>query len=182
MIRQAISCDICGTDKQQTNHWFVAYDHHGELRIADWTSQSRLRAGVKHLCGQTCLHKLVDEFIAKTISVRPSPVEKPAASRKSIKLAARASTASRMAASWGVDTTAVSAVSTRPITPRPVPVPAEPVAAEYTDEFESSARLISTPAETPSEVQPTYNSSSWRSGAWKRERERTQGSVGRSIA
>ncbi len=70
VIRQAISCDICGTDKQQTNHWFVAYDQSGELRISGWNSQSRLRAGAKHLCGQTCLHKLVDDFMAKTIAVR----------------------------------------------------------------------------------------------------------------
>jgi len=29
VIRQAISCDICGTEKKQTNHWFVAYDQEG---------------------------------------------------------------------------------------------------------------------------------------------------------
>ena len=28
-------------------------------------------AGSKHLCGQTCLHKLVDEFMARALSVRP---------------------------------------------------------------------------------------------------------------
>ncbi len=70
MIRQAISCDICGSEKRQTNHWFVAYDQGGELRVAGWSSRNRLRPGSKHLCGQTCLHKLVDEFMAKAISGR----------------------------------------------------------------------------------------------------------------
>jgi hypothetical protein len=70
VIRQAISCDICGNEKQQTNHWFVAYDQGGELRVAGWSSRNRLRPGSKHLCGQTCLHKLVDEFLANAISGR----------------------------------------------------------------------------------------------------------------
>ncbi len=70
MIRQAISCDICGAEKRQTNHWFVAYTHGGELRVTGWTANNRLRAGSKHLCGQTCLHKLVDEFIAGNMSNR----------------------------------------------------------------------------------------------------------------
>ena len=70
MIRQAISCDICGSEKRQTNHWFVAYDQGGELRVAGWSSRNRLRPGSKHLCGQTCLHKLVDEFMAKALSGR----------------------------------------------------------------------------------------------------------------
>ena len=80
MIRQAISCDICGTEKRQTNHWFVAYEQGGELRMSGWSSRLRLRPGSKHLCGQTCLHKLVDEFMAKSIAVRaqPSDEEEPA--------------------------------------------------------------------------------------------------------
>jgi len=70
VIRQAISCDICGTEKKQTNHWFVAYDQGGELRVSGWNSRNRLRPGMKHLCGQTCLHKLVDEFVAGALAVR----------------------------------------------------------------------------------------------------------------
>ena len=70
MIRQAISCDICGTEKKQTNHWFVAYDQGGELRVSGWNSRNRLRPGSKHLCGQTCLHKLVDEFMARALTAK----------------------------------------------------------------------------------------------------------------
>jgi len=72
VIRQAISCDICATEKKQTNHWFVAYDQGGELRVSGWNSRNRLRPGSKHLCGQTCLHKLVDDFMAKLLAVKPS--------------------------------------------------------------------------------------------------------------
>jgi hypothetical protein len=73
VIRQAISCDICASEKQQTNHWFVAFEQAGELRLNPWNSRNRLRPGSKHLCGQTCLHKLVDEFMARALSVRVQP-------------------------------------------------------------------------------------------------------------
>ena len=77
MIRQAISCDICGAEKKQTNHWFVAYEQAGELRVGGWNSRNRLRTGSKHLCGQACLHKLADEFMERTIArkAHAAPVE-----------------------------------------------------------------------------------------------------------
>jgi hypothetical protein len=79
VIRQAISCDICASEKRQTNHWFVAYEQAGELRVSGWSSRHKLRPGSKHLCGQTCLHKLVDEFMAKAIAVRAQrPADEPA--------------------------------------------------------------------------------------------------------
>jgi len=53
VIRQAISCDICGAEKRQ--HWFVASEQAGELRVSGWNSRIHLRAGTKHFCGQTCL-------------------------------------------------------------------------------------------------------------------------------
>jgi hypothetical protein len=74
VIRQAISCDICGAEKRQTNHWFVTYEQGGELRVSGWSSRHRLKPGSKHLCGQTCLHKLVDEYMAKSIAVRSQRV------------------------------------------------------------------------------------------------------------
>ena len=70
VIRQAISCDICGAEKKQTNHWFVAHENSGELRVSGWSSRNRMRPGSKHLCGQTCLHKLVDDFMARDLAAR----------------------------------------------------------------------------------------------------------------
>jgi hypothetical protein len=70
VIRQSVSCDICGTEKRQTNHWFVAREHGDELRLSGWGSRNRTLTGSKHLCGQTCLHKLVDEFMARSLSAR----------------------------------------------------------------------------------------------------------------
>jgi hypothetical protein len=79
VIRQAISCDICGAEKRETNHWFMAYEQSGELRVSAWSSDHRLRPGTKHLCGQACVHKLADEFMARTLGTR---TQRPAAEER----------------------------------------------------------------------------------------------------
>lgn len=177
MIRQAISCDICGTEKRQTNHWFVAYEQAGELRIGGWTSRQRLRSGAKHLCGQTCLHKLVDEFIAQSINLRPP----------------RAAELPEAEPSLVGDTSLTSAAA------YPGPgLPKKPARQEaslpqsksdqglaaLTSEPESCARVLAPPdivtmpsRPNPEELapvpaEPRYSSQSWRAAAWERERER----------
>jgi hypothetical protein len=175
VIRQAISCDICGTDKQQTNHWFVAYEQNGELRISGWNTQSRLRSGSKHLCGQTCLHKLVDEFMAKTIAVRTPAAERTQAAEKPARTAAKHATPR-------IDSS-LTAVAAHPVPPRPVPVPTEVYTDSCVDEFESSARLIKPqPDSDAAPAAPAFNARTWRAEAWKREREREQRIARRSIA
>ncbi len=184
MIRQAISCDICGTEMQGTNHWFVAYDHQGELRVSLWNARTRLRAGARHLCGHTCLHKLVDDFMARTLAVRI-----PAATSDSEAVPQKQRIVRRAAVSTDTSLTAPCAV---PITD------ASPLSA---DEFESSARLLAPPELVPSAIvatqsvrlfevaapqpstrvgdapiadTPSYSSRTWRAEAWKREREREE--------
>jgi hypothetical protein len=182
VIRLAISCDICGAEKKQTNHWFVAYEHAGELRIGGWKSRYCKRAGSRHLCGQTCLHKLVDEFMAQAI-----------AEDREIAAAEQASLETQ---------TVPQAVSQR------APIAVEPAAQqpraaaqsfahsqaacgdeyddECGDEYGSSARLIPSPAAVsemrpvrtpespmpPAAEPPKYISHQWRSSAWERERKR----------
>ena len=66
MIRQVTYCDVCGAQRRETNHWFIAYELSGELRASGWTSQSLHHPGIKHLCGESCLHKLLSEFLASS--------------------------------------------------------------------------------------------------------------------
>ncbi len=169
MIRQAISCDICGTDMQQTNHWFVVYEHGVELRIRGWNTRTRLFAGARHLCGQTCLHKLVDDFMARTLSARaPSAVaDKHGVGGEIPAIAPRR-----------IDASLTSVAS------HAVPVrPAQQGLDRYIDEYESSARLVplpdsaanasGIPANLPAATR-AYNTPGWRAEAWKREREREE--------
>ena len=162
MIRQAISCDICGNEKRQTNHWFVAYDQAGELRISGWNSRNRLRAGTKHLCGQICLHKLVDEFLAHTLADRisPDPVEEVALPGES--LAADASAGAPI----HEDESSARVIPTTPtLAPRRTPVRAQP------ELVPTPAKAQPAPPALPQEA-PRIASKTWRSEAWQRERAR----------
>lgn len=175
VIRLAISCDICGEEKKQTNHWFVAYEHSGELRIGGWKSRYCKRTGSRHLCGQTCLHKLMDEFMAKTIA---EDRELAAAELMSLEPVAEPfvppqhPSAAPVAVQAAVQAAAQAGSSS---------------SSAYEDEFGSSARLISTPgpsSDAPpvpahSESAPAsaaetqkFTSHQWRSSAWERERKR----------
>jgi len=205
VIRQAISCDICASEKKQTNHWFVAYEQAGELRVSGWNSRNRQRPGAKHLCGQTCLHKLVDDFMARTLVKVP-------ASAETAEQEAEVSTPVLAASQYNDTSLAAPARTyTRPEVPSYTPRTETPSYARaessslsssetFSDEFESSARLIPSPAAAaltpaaahrapaelvrmpgrghnddraaaPSET-PRYSSRNWRSEAWERERER----------
>ena len=160
MIRQAISCDICGAEKKQTNHWFVAYTHGGELRVSGWGVQGKIRAGYKHLCGQTCLHKLVDEFIAggATSKVHASTVdagagEEPMATADT-SLTSNAAYMKPVSSPTGLPSLAMPAALIAIAPTRALQEPRSPIAAAMVDEA------------------PNYSSRRWRAEAWERERER----------
>ncbi len=149
VIRQTISCDMCKSEKKHSNHWFVAFEQGAELRLAGWSSRHRTRPGAKHLCGQACVYRLMDDFMARLIAMKPQAEgEKPAP------VPVRAATA--------VDTSLTSNTA---------------YGAAY-GEVESSARLVTMPAKTedprPAAVDeaPRYGSRNWRAEAWERELER----------
>ena len=150
VIRQAISCDICGTEMLNANHWFVAYDRGPELRIGAWSAHNRIKASARHLCGHKCLHKLVDNFMAKTLTARATAsVETDRSNPTFVNRAAPPTDASLTSAP-------------------PRKWTALPIIGSYVEDFESSARIIN-PAE-PTELRPSP--AALRAGAWKRERER----------
>ena len=163
VIRQAISCDICATEKKQTNHWFVAHEQGGELRVSGWNSRNRLRPGSKHLCGQTCLHKLVDEFMAKAIAVR---TQGAAADIPEVKEQVSCTDTSLTANAAYVEVDS----SARLITPVAPAVPISP--------FKAHSELAAVPARprsaefVPPTDAPRFASRNWRDEAWERERER----------
>ena len=163
MIRQAISCDICASEKKQTNHWFVAYEQGGELRVSGWNSRNRLRPGSKHLCGQTCLHKLVDEFIAKAISARTHATAAEASEVQELALNVDASLTSS-AAYVEVESSA------RLITP-PAPVEAPSIRLQP-GIVTMPIRQRTEPFVPLPEDLPRLAARNRRAEAWERERER----------
>jgi hypothetical protein len=72
MIREGFTCDICGIDKKEANHWFTALEDKGTLKLNAWGMMNR-KHQVKHLCGQGCVHRFVDDFLAKNSTNEVSP-------------------------------------------------------------------------------------------------------------
>jgi hypothetical protein len=152
VIRQAISCDICGTEMLNANHWFVANDRGPELRISAWSGRNRIKTGVRHLCGHKCLHKLVDDFMARTLSARASA-----------SIEADASNVDANRSLSAADTSLTCAASLK--------MTALPIIGSYVEDFESSARLIKS-TDQISLRGGASGSTIHRAEAWKRERER----------
>jgi hypothetical protein len=156
---------------KQTNHWFVACEAGGELRVSGWSSRNRLRTGTRHLCGQTCLHKLMDDFMARTLQVRAAAA------------ASEASGAMRPAAGSDTSLTANAAyeedASSAQLTPSP------PALVPARTPFRSQPELITMPGRPrPEDTKPVVDeparlaSRNRRIEAWERERERELRAVG----
>jgi hypothetical protein len=67
MKREIITCDVCGVERGESNHWFMGIS---PVSSGDWTSikkwsdeTAKLNTTVKHLCGQLCVHKFIDAFM-----------------------------------------------------------------------------------------------------------------------
>jgi hypothetical protein len=177
VIRQAISCDICGAEKKQTNHWFVAWETAGELRVSGWNSRNRLRAGSMHLCGQACLHKLADDFMARVIAGKTSAKTQAAIANDSPEEAQSLADTSLTspAAHQEIEPSArllpSSPLAPLPtVAPRPQPRTAGPLVLPERPRTESLQPLSQPLPDNP----PRFASSNWRAEAWERELERTQ--------
>jgi hypothetical protein len=167
MIRQAISCDICGAEKKQTNNWFVAYTQEGELRVSGWSPQKLLHSGAKHLCGQTCLHKLVDEFVAQAQAKRlPSAAPKVSETRIEKQTAYTDASLTSDAAYDEFESSARLLPTPVPIAAAqpPLRIPVELVAVQVSKRVEKAAVPINEPSH--------FASRDRRAAAWERERER----------
>jgi hypothetical protein len=160
-------------EMKQTNHWFVAYEQGRELRVSGWNSRNRLRPGSKHLCGQTCLHKLVDDFMARALTASGPQATAGAASDTQGKVLKRAMGTDASLTSSAAFEDAEFESSARLI---PAPVPVAPTRLPLRMPIE----LVAAPArqrddETVIPVDdepPRFASRNWRAAAWERERER----------
>jgi hypothetical protein len=61
------NCDVCGAQRKEANHWFAAAISPIGMTIYTWASavqDGRLdRNFIRYLCGQSCAHKLLDQFL-----------------------------------------------------------------------------------------------------------------------
>lgn len=143
MIRQTIICDICGSEKKHTNHWFIAHQVNGELRLSGWKTK-RARPEMKHLCGQKCVHRLLDLFMTGQTLPEPAAPE-PFVAAASLPAAS---------APAPIEESEPFVESARLITPAEVKLKAE--------EKRPAA---------PPDPGARYSDPKWRAQVWKRERE-----------
>jgi hypothetical protein len=180
VIRQAISCDICGAEKKQTNHWFVANEHGGEIRVSGWNSRNRMRPGSKHLCGQTCLHKLVDDFMARDVAAR---MQRGVVDEVDLDEQAARTDASLTSNDAYIEAESSARLITplAPAMPKRIGLPAAspPGISAASLPWKSGAELVSMPARiqaestaAQAEEPSSFRSRKWRAEAWDRERER----------
>jgi hypothetical protein len=189
VIRQAISCDICGAEKKQTNHWFVASEHGGELRVSGWNSRNRMRPGSKHLCGQTCLHKLMDDFMARDVAAR---MQRGAVDESEVGERVVGTDASLTSDATYAETESSARLlpAAAPSLPRRLPVRvgtdgslpvgwrAGAALVAMAGRPQAEALALPTVPLSPEEL-PSYRSRSLRAEAWDREREREMKAVER---
>ncbi len=59
------TCDVCGIDKKESNHWYRAKVDES-IAIFPWDyfgGKSTFPPGMAHLCGHACVLKTVDRFL-----------------------------------------------------------------------------------------------------------------------
>jgi hypothetical protein len=65
----AYVCDVCGTTRAKSNHWrLVVIDAKG-FHVCDWNDSKAKNKKVKHICGQLCLHKSLDKYMAPSAPI-----------------------------------------------------------------------------------------------------------------
>ena len=55
-------CDMCGAVRGATNHWFMVGSLPGAIVVKRWES-SKFASAQIHLCGQKCVHALLDRWL-----------------------------------------------------------------------------------------------------------------------
>ena len=131
--------------------------------MSGWSSRNRLRPGSKHLCGQTCLHKLVDDFMARTLATRAQQ----AAEDEVVEQAAGADASLTSNAAYGEIESSARLITA----PAPV-APVRPPLRKPVELVPMPARVHTAEAATVADEPPRYASRNWRAEAWDRERVR----------
>ncbi len=67
--KRTYTCDVCGAEKRETNHWFVIFQRGEFQTIARFTAANldttHITPGtaISHVCGENCALKKTSEFL-----------------------------------------------------------------------------------------------------------------------
>ena len=67
------TCDVCGADRKDVNHWYVVARSAGRCYVLTWAQGVRNRmvnrSTTRHACGRECAHKELDAMMSESIDV-----------------------------------------------------------------------------------------------------------------
>jgi len=78
--KEQFCCDVCSTEKKETNHWFVATLDERDygplsgptLHVAPFCASDAKRAGVATLCGEQCIgiyvHRQLKNLVVMSVA------------------------------------------------------------------------------------------------------------------
>lgn len=85
MQRTQFTCDVCGVEKKESNHWWKMVEYltghqAGHLALYRWGNETITIDPVIHICGQDCATRKLSEFMAASTnepahSQRHQPVD-----------------------------------------------------------------------------------------------------------
>jgi hypothetical protein len=64
-IKQKITCDVCGTEKVEVNHWFQVFSHISNDTNSEFIvlpCDGEVRDNQVVACGEACAHKLLNQW------------------------------------------------------------------------------------------------------------------------
>jgi hypothetical protein len=62
MLIKMIKCDICGMEKKEANHWYVASQNDGTFQVSNEFDR-HYEEDSMHLCGRQCVIAAVNKYL-----------------------------------------------------------------------------------------------------------------------
>jgi hypothetical protein len=60
---EVYKCDVCGTVKGESNHWYLGTSHTDSFNIFPW--EDAIGDSIKHICGRQCAQKFLETWLSK---------------------------------------------------------------------------------------------------------------------
>lgn len=73
------SCDVCGIEKKDSNHWWKAIECDGGLKFFRWNYKISDATPVIHLCGPGCASVKLSKFMGAVPAASTDPIAAMAA-------------------------------------------------------------------------------------------------------
>lgn len=64
MTKEITTCDVCGVQKKETNHWFRADMTNRRFNVLPFNDVANGQLQVSDVCGEACLVKLLNKWLS----------------------------------------------------------------------------------------------------------------------